>query len=297
MSARHAATLDRRRQEYHEIVKQNFNPDARIDETIMHQIAIDVPRTAPDTPLFRDPNVRESLVRILYCWSIRRPASGYVQGINDIVTPFYNVFFDDASGQSFANNGHDHDDEDDHDCGQDSSRKKTKRLVALEALQQVEADSFWCLSLLLDEIQDNYTFSQVGISRQLARMREVLLRTDPALVAHLDRQGVNLIQFAFRWINCLLIREFPLHMVVRMWDTYLSEGETGFTVYHIYVCAAFLARWSEQIQRMDFQDILLFIQNPPTAGWNLLDLEMLLSEAYVWKTVFEDSLVHLQHSN
>jgi hypothetical protein len=30
--------------------------------------------------------------RVLYTWSIRHPASGYVQGINDIVCPFIVVF-------------------------------------------------------------------------------------------------------------------------------------------------------------------------------------------------------------
>lgn len=29
---------------------------------------------------------------ILYIWAIRHPASGYVQGINDLVTPFFVVF-------------------------------------------------------------------------------------------------------------------------------------------------------------------------------------------------------------
>ena len=30
--------------------------------------------------------------RILYIWAMRHPASGYVQGINDLVTPFFVVF-------------------------------------------------------------------------------------------------------------------------------------------------------------------------------------------------------------
>ena len=30
--------------------------------------------------------------RILYIWAIRHPASGYVQGMNDLVTPFFVVF-------------------------------------------------------------------------------------------------------------------------------------------------------------------------------------------------------------
>lgn len=30
--------------------------------------------------------------RVLYTWAIRHPASGYVQGINDLLTPFLVVF-------------------------------------------------------------------------------------------------------------------------------------------------------------------------------------------------------------
>jgi len=30
--------------------------------------------------------------RILFIWGMRHPASGYVQGINDLVTPFFLVF-------------------------------------------------------------------------------------------------------------------------------------------------------------------------------------------------------------
>ena len=44
----------------------------------------------------------EVFERILYIWAIRHPASGYVQGINDLVTPFFVVFLSEylADGQS-----------------------------------------------------------------------------------------------------------------------------------------------------------------------------------------------------
>jgi len=32
------------------------------------------------------------LERVLYIWAIRHPASGYVQGLNDLITPFFVVF-------------------------------------------------------------------------------------------------------------------------------------------------------------------------------------------------------------
>jgi hypothetical protein len=44
------------------------------------------------------------------------------------------------------------------------------------------------------------------------------------LVAHLEREGLQFIQFAFRWVNCLLLREVPFALAVRLWDTYLCEG-------------------------------------------------------------------------
>lgn len=36
--------------------------------------------------------IDKSLERILYVRAMRNPASGYVQGINDLVTPFFEVF-------------------------------------------------------------------------------------------------------------------------------------------------------------------------------------------------------------
>ena len=56
------------------------------------QISIDVPRMNPDVPLFQQKVVQECFQRILFIWSMRHPASGYVQGINDLVTPFFVVF-------------------------------------------------------------------------------------------------------------------------------------------------------------------------------------------------------------
>ncbi|MGH0142394.1 UNVERIFIED_CONTAM: hypothetical protein FKN15_009548 [Acipenser sinensis] len=55
-------------------------------------IHIDIPRTNPLIPLFQQASVQEIFERILFIWAIRHPASGYVQGINDLVTPFFVVY-------------------------------------------------------------------------------------------------------------------------------------------------------------------------------------------------------------
>lgn len=60
-------------------------------------------------------------------------------------------------------------------------------------------------------------------------------------------------QFAFRWMNCLLMREISVKCTIRMWDTYLAEGTDAFSQFHLYVCSAFLVKWSEKLKGMDFQ--------------------------------------------
>jgi hypothetical protein len=78
-------------------------------------------------------------------------------------------------------------------------------------------------------------------------------------------------QFAFRWMNCLLMREISVRNTIRMWDTYLvslhftfpvyfpvlseaqAEGPDAFSQFHLYVCSAFLVKWSEKLRQMDFQ--------------------------------------------
>lgn len=51
-------------------------------------------------------------------------------------------------------------------------------LLPTRVLNSIEADSFWCLSRLLDGIQDNYIFAQPGIQRSVRRMAELVSRID-----------------------------------------------------------------------------------------------------------------------
>lgn len=38
--------------------------------------------------------------------------------------------------------------------------------------------------------------------------------------SHFRRYEVEYLQFAFRWMNNLLMRELPLRCTIRLWDTY-----------------------------------------------------------------------------
>jgi TBC1 domain family member 2 len=163
-----------------------------------------------------------------------------------------------------------------------------------EVLDVVEADSFWCLSKLLDGIQDNYIHAQPGIQRQVAELRDLTQRIDAKLYKHLQDENIEFMQFSFRWMNCLLMREVSVKNTIRMWDTYMSEGSEGFSEFHIYVCAAFLVKWTAKIQEMDFQEIMMFLQALPTKTWDEKDIELLLSEAFMWQSLFKNAAAHLR---
>ncbi|EDO19543.1 hypothetical protein Kpol_1018p75 [Vanderwaltozyma polyspora DSM 70294] len=337
----------RKRQEYKDGIKHIFTEEHARDVPTWHQIEIDIPRTNPHIPLYQFKSVQNSLQRILYLWAIRHPASGYVQGINDIVTPFFQTFLTEYLPHSQI---------------EDVEKLDPESYMTEEQIGDVEADTFWCLTKLLEQITDNYIHGQPGILKQVKNLSQLVKRIDVDLYNHFEAEHVEFIQFAFRWMNCLLLREFNMSAVIRMWDTYLAEtsvetssgssttfqstgaagtgsGESNphtplqptnptfqtpgsdyhspsshtnassknissgennrlryssLNEFHVFVCAAFLIKWSDKLMDMDFQEIITFLQNPPTAEWNENDIEMLLSEAYIWQSLYKDATSHWQ---
>lgn len=277
-SDRREGVLMRKRQEYVDCVSQYYDiPDAdRTEDEInmLRQIAVDCPRTVPDVTFFQQTGIQASLERILYTWAIRHPASGYVQGINDLATPFLVVFLSEYLEP------------------EGSMENWMLSNLTPENMLNVEADCYWCLSKLLDGIQDHYTFAQPGIQRLVFKLKELVRRIDEPVSRHVEEQGLEFLQFAFRWFNCLLIREIPFHLVTRLWDTYLAEGD-GFADFLVYVCASLLLTWSEQLQRLDFQEMVLLLQHLPTQNWTHQELEMVLSRAFMWHAMFDHAPSHL----
>ncbi|KAJ1410468.1 Rab-GTPase-TBC domain [Sesbania bispinosa] len=275
-SDRRERVLRWKRLEYLDCISHYYDiPDTeRSDDEInmLRQIAVDCPRTVPDVPFFQQQQVQKSLERILYAWAIRHPASGYVQGINDLVTPFLVVFLSEYLQGGI----------DDWSMSDLSSDK----------ISNIEADCYWCLSKLLDGMQDHYTFAQPGIQRLVFKLRELVRRINEPVSRHMDDQGLEFLQFAFRWFNCLLIREIPFHLVTRLWDTYLAEGD-ALPDFLVYIFASFLLTWSDKLQKLDFQELVMFLQHLPTQNWTHQELEMVLSRAFMWHSMFNSSPSHL----
>ncbi|SOV81411.1 TBC domain protein, putative [Plasmodium sp. gorilla clade G3] len=267
--------LKKKRDEYENLKKQYYNKMKLSEDElkILRQIKVDIPRTKSCYNIFINKKIQQLSEHVLFIYSVRHPACGYVQGINDLITPFLIVFIRPIILKKEINS-------DDIDNMMD------------EDLKNVEADLYFCLSKLLEQIQDNYTFGQPGIQRAIIKVKEIVKRIDNSLFNHIYNNNIDFIQFSFRWVNCLLLREFPINISVRLLDTYISDICDIFTDFHPYICAVFLVHWSKHLQKMDFQQMLLFMQRFPTQNWKIQDIESILSEAFVLKNAFQSSPKH-----
>lgn len=293
------AALERKRMDYQLLVDKYYNNNRCPNDEVWRQIHIDIPRMQPLISIFQQDIVQRIFQRILYIYSIRHPASGYVQGMNDLVIPFFVVYLSEFLPGSTQT---------DFESFQVSTLSEA-------VLQGVEADSFWSVKKLLDSIQDNYTFAQPGIQHLVSLLAKIISRIDSNLHEHLVKHNVQYLLFSFRWMNNLLTRELPLRCIIRLWDTYLAEGALTSTnavgnslsptldskssntsigngspfsaSFHLYVCAAFLRYWSKNLlKEQEFQGIILFLQNLPTFHWTDNEIELLVADAYSLKETF-----------
>ena len=69
-----------------------------------------------------------------------------------------------------------------------------------------------------------------------------------SLHKHLKTFQIEYLQFAFRWVNNLLMRELPLRLVVRLWDTYLVSTSPS-PLHQCLLCQFFHLTSSTAVRR------------------------------------------------
>lgn len=194
-ASRRDQTLRRKRSDYRDAMAQHYDIDddsrSTQEQETLRQVLVDVPRTQPDIPLFRNKRIQRSLSRLLYIWAMRHPASSYVQGINDLATPLVSVFLADyfeGNPPVIVLDGH------------------VMNHLSEEKLAEIEADVYWCLTNLLAGIQDHYTADQPGVQRMVGRLEELVERIDSDLTIHVrDETGIQFLQFSFKWMVRLFV--------------------------------------------------------------------------------------------
>jgi hypothetical protein len=214
------------------------------------QLRLDLPRTCTDDGDFIAHEL--SVQQAVLVWVFRNPGIAYFQGLNDLCVPVVKVV-----------------------------RESTTEAIAFYL--------YSIISKILEDIQDHYVFGQPGIQICINRIGTLLSRVDPVLHAHLKTVEVDLLTVLFRWINCLFVREFSGTLVLRVWDACIAD-EQGFRDLCVYVSLAMLTGFRVALlEAADAVEVMQVFRTSPSLSWDVVDVETMLAEAFVLKSVWEQA--------
>ena len=269
--------LKTKREEYKEFVERNREEhfieqnDTNMIETVK-VIRKDVLRTLPESNLFRNQEIQNAMVRILTIYSIRHPSNFYSQGMNDILAPIFCVFV--AEGFQMNN------------VELENNVGKMEKQFNEQNLLNAEADAFHCFSLFLSNIKRNYIKGFDGVNENLENLKELIHKSDKELYRHFEENDIEVFHFGFRWCFCLLLREFPLNLAIKLIDFFLTE-ECSQDELCLYLMLSLLLKYSAKVKELRREQIIIFLQSLPTADWGEKDVELLVSESFTLQNLFK----------
>ncbi|XP_037296671.1 LOW QUALITY PROTEIN: TBC1 domain family member 5-like, partial [Manduca sexta] len=197
--------------------KQHF-----CDNELKTLILQDVVRTFPDELYFRDKDVQDTMVRVLFFWARSHSNVGYRQGMHEVLAP---LLFELYLDRKFAPN---------------DISDKLKIILDEEYL---EHDSFMLFSAVLKGLEKFYVTGEVAPSatgrmpsartihnpneviKYLERVKvDYLLPIDYELVSFLDQCNISMELFGIRWLRLLFGREFPRSELPHLWGFLFCDG-------------------------------------------------------------------------
>lgn len=195
----------------------------------------------------KDPNSIETnsdvITRILYIYSKQNTDVNYVQGMNEILAPIYFCFFNEEE-TSVAN--------------QDDSQKDDE----YNYVADVEADSYWTFSSLMDDIKILFIKSKDkesgGVFSKLTILSEILKIVDKDLYNHFIKIKLDIQLFAFKWVVLLFTQDFQISQIMRVWDAILSETDRFYMVY--LICVSILGIKRKELIKSDFAGCIVKLQ-------------------------------------
>lgn len=240
------------------------------EQAILTQIEKDIPRVCHG-PLLKNSRIQLMMTRVLYVWSVHHPEAAYCQGMNEILVPFIHVFVYEYLVVHYN-----------YDYSQMQISTSTTDILTEDQYLEIEVDVSGCFRLFMETIENLYVGNQVGNLVHVEHMQFVVQEEDEELFNHMISEQVHFKDFAFQWFHCMFVREFDIHVITRIWDTYLSIHKIGgesLLKYHAYVCALVLLKYSKELKTMKFDEILIFLKNIPTKTWPISEVENVLVRA------------------
>jgi len=173
----------------------------------------------------------DMLARILLLYAWLNPGLKYVQGMNEICAPLYFLLAHDSLN-----------------------------------IDYVEADTFYCFSLLMGRMRDVFVKSlddeDTGMIGQTEQFGSLLQEKDGDVWRHLEDIGVSPMLYTVRWLTLMLAQELEMPDVLRVWDALLADLAHPHRFIY-YLCVAMVVEIREALLAGDFSDCLRLLQNYP----------------------------------
>lgn len=192
------------------------------DNELRELILQDVIRTFPDELYFRDKDVQNLMVRVLFVWARCNPHIGYRQGMHEILAPLLSELHIDRKCMPAL---------------------PSDMLSEILNPKYMEHDSFMLFAGLMKGMAKFYCTGDAVPSstgrlaactsphmpneavKYLRMLNErLLVPLDPALASHLCNCNVSLELFGIRWLRLLFGREFPRSEMSNLWGVMFAQG-------------------------------------------------------------------------
>ena len=135
------------------------------------------------------------LERMLYIFAKMNKDVGYVQGMNEIISPIYYCYSLDKT------------------CD----------------LENIEADTFWSFSFLMEDIKKYFINindkKKGGICDKINLFELMVSKIHKDIFIKFQNNKIRIFQFAFRWINLFFSQQFILPDLIRIWDSIFCEND------------------------------------------------------------------------
>ena len=181
--------------------------------------------------------------RILYIYAKNNKDVGYVQGMNAILAPIYYCYSMDNT------------------CDKEN----------------IEADSFWSFSLLMDDIkkifQKKNDTLKGGIFDKIVLLELMISKIDKDIFNRLIKKKEEAFHFAIKWINLFFSQQMIMPDVLRLWDIIFSEEDRYYFVYLFSL--AILEFKKNDILKKNYYEIMENLQNI-----NLTNVEEIVNLAF-----------------
>ncbi|XP_033732943.1 TBC1 domain family member 5-like isoform X2 [Pecten maximus] len=257
-----------------------------LDNELRLTIKQDVIRTFPEIQFFQNPELREQMIDLLFCYSRSHTAILYKQGMHELLAPLIFVLHCDHQAFLHANEV--------ESLGwiPTANREIVRELMDPTYL---EHDAYAMLCQIMETVEPWYnskdimtpkmtkdkvtvalfsrpqdTNSSIAIVSKLTRVHDYILKKfDPELHLHLERLDIAPQIYGIRWVRLLFGREFPMQDLLVLWDALFADG-IGFDLVD-YVFASMLLYIRDLLLASDYPQCLnCLMRYPPVADVHYL---------------------------